>query len=94
MLRTYQTVTFQRNNEHRRERARMTHTYQTVTFKRKEKLQKRNMKRCGKFHFGHRGLETSKTSKYVPKKIDFSWEQKVAALGGRKAPRRDSKDAH
>ena len=68
MLRTYQTVTFQRNNEHRRERARMTHTYQTVTFKRKEKLQKRNMKRCGKFHFGHRGLETSKTSKYVPKK--------------------------
>ena len=58
----------------------MTHTYQTVTLQRKEKTQKRKMKRCGKFHFGHRGLETPKTSKFVPK-LDFSWEQKVAALG-------------
>ena len=23
---------------------------------------------CGKFHFGHRDLETPKTSKFVPKK--------------------------
>ena len=35
---------------------------------------------CGKFHFGHRGLETPQTSKFVPK-LDFRWEQKVAALG-------------
>ena len=27
-------------------------------------------------------------------KMDFSLEQKVAALGGRKAPHRDRKDAH
>ena len=26
--------------------------------------------------------------------MDFSWEQKVAALGDRKAPQRDRKDLH
>ena len=43
--------------------------------------------RRGKFHFGHRGLETPKTSKFVPKK-DFSWGQEGAALGVKKAKAR------
>ena len=44
------------------------------------------------FHFGHKGLETPKPSKFAPKNR-FSWEQKMASLGGRKAQQRDRKDA-
>ena len=40
---------------------------------------------CAKFHVGHRGLESPKTSRFVPK-MDFSWGQKVAALGGQEGP--------
>ena len=39
------------------------------------------MKRCGKFHFGHRGLETSKTSKYVPKKLILAGNKRSLHLG-------------
>ena len=38
------------------------------------------MKRCGKFHFGHRGLETSKTSKYVPKKLILAGNKRLLPM--------------